>query len=337
MIPTRSSRAAWQDTLAQAVSDPSDLLARLELPSDLVSGQARNAFPLRVPEPFIARMRKGDPNDPLLAQVLPLAAESDSVAGYSTDPLGEAAARAGKGVVHKYQDRVLLIASSGCAINCRYCFRRHFPYQDNQISGRHWQDALRYIAADKELREVIFSGGDPLVTTDRRLSEMIRDLAEIPHLQRVRIHTRLPIVIPARITPELTEAMTATRLKPVMVLHSNHPQEIDESVGDAIKQLRQQGVTVLNQAVLLRGINDNVTTLTRLSESLFEFGVLPYYLFVLDRVAGAAHFDVPDEEAQALVGELQTCLPGYLVPRLAREIAGEPSKTLLTPLRRNRD
>lgn len=329
MQPTWPTADAWQQALRTLITDPAELLLQLELPPDLAD--TGTDFRLQVPRSFVARMEPGNRYDPLLLQVLPQQQEHIPVSGFSLDPLAENSTNLQPGLVHKYRDRVLLIASGGCAINCRYCFRRHFPYQQNQLGPEQWQEVLTYVQAQPELHEVIFSGGDPLVTPDSRLTRMIADLAAIPHLRRIRIHSRLPIVIPERVTKTLVQALTATRLKPVLVLHCNHAQEVNDEVRTALSLLRSAGVTVLNQAVLLRGINDSVDAQRTLSETLFGCGVLPYYLFVLDPVAGAAHFDVPDAEAQQLVGELQTCLPGYLVPRLAREIPGRPSKTLLLP------
>lgn len=292
-------------------------------------------------EAFVSRYRAALPRAWSLAiprilwllQVLPRSQEQIQVPGFTADPLAELNSNPREGLVHKYHDRVLLIASGGCAINCRYCFRRHFPYQQNRIGPEQWRQVLDYVSVHEELREVIFSGGDPLVTPDSRLAQMIEDLSAIPHLRRIRIHSRLPVVIPERVTRALVEALTTSRLQPVMVLHCNHARELDEGVHAAIRRLRRGGVTVLSQAVLLRGINDNLDAQQELCESLFSSGALPYYLFVLDPVSGSAHFDVPDAEAQRLVGELQTRLPGYLVPRLARELPGEPSKTLLLPIR----
>ncbi len=322
----------WQQHLSNAISDPAELIRLLDLPDSLVDPARRAAqqFPLRVPLPFIDRMVKGDINDPLLKQVLPLDTELEPVAGFTTDPLAEMQSNPHDGLIHKYQGRVLLITTGACAINCRYCFRRHFPYQDNKLGPEQWQAILDYIRADASIHEVLFSGGDPLATPDRRILAMLEDLADIPHLSRVRFHTRLPVVIPQRITPELISALTATRLKAVMVLHANHPNEIDQHLADALRPLQQARITVLNQAVLLKGINDEVAVLRQLSEQLFAAGVLPYYLFVLDPVAGSAHFDISDSDAQALIRELQSQLPGYLLPRLAREVPGKPSKTLLS-------
>jgi len=322
----------WQQHLSNAISDPAQLVRLLELPESLVEPAQRAArqFPLRVPMPFIERMVKGDVNDPLLKQVLPLDTELEPVPGFTTDPLAEMQSNPHDGLIHKYQGRVLLITTGACAINCRYCFRRHFPYQDNKLGPEQWQAILDYISADASIHEVLFSGGDPLATPDRRILAMLEDLATIPHLRRVRFHTRLPVVIPQRITPELISALTATRLQAVMVLHANHPNEINQQLADALIPLQQARITVLNQAVLLKGINDEVAVLRQLSEQLFAAGVLPYYLFVLDPVAGSAHFDISDKDAQALIRELQSQLPGYLLPRLAREVPGQPSKTLLS-------
>ena len=324
----------WQTELRHLITDPAELLRLLELPPSLLEGalNAERQFALRVPRPYLNRIRRGDPNDPLLLQILPLQQELLEVPGFGTDPLAEAEANKSSGLIHKYRDRVLLVLSGACAINCRYCFRRHFPYADNQLGGAQWQAALDYIRKHEQVSEVIFSGGDPLATPDGRLVRMVRELEQIPHLQRLRIHSRLPVAIPQRITPELTRLLADSRLSATLVLHINHPQEVDAQVRTALQPLRRAGVTLFNQAVLLKGINDSVVIQKALSESLFSDGILPYYLFVLDAVAGAAHFDVSDEQARRLVGQLQAELPGYLVPRLAREIPGRPSKTLLPPI-----
>ncbi len=326
--------ADWQSELRHAITDPAQLLSELDLPADLLPGalQADRQFALKVPRPYLSRIRKGDPDDPLLRQILPLQQELLDVPGFGTDPLAEADANKSQGLIHKYTDRVLLILSGACAINCRYCFRRHFPYGDNQLGGDAWQAALDYIRRHDQVSEVIFSGGDPLATPDRRLARMISDLESIPHLQRLRIHSRLPLVIPQRVTPELVRMLADSRLACTLVLHINHPQEVDDPVRASLQPLRRAGITLLNQAVLLHGVNDSVAVQKTLSEKLFRDGILPYYLFVLDAVAGAAHFDISDDQARRLIGELQTVLPGYLVPRLAREIPGRPSKTLLLPI-----
>lgn len=321
----------WQTQLSEAIRDPRTLLARVGLDERWLPGaESGNAlFEIRVPEAYLARIRHGDPNDPLLRQILPLTAETDSVAGFIDDPLEEATHTPRPGLIHKYQGRVLLIASPACAINCRYCFRRHFPYAENSPSRAQWQETLDYLRDDPSINEVILSGGDPLASSDRRLAWLAERLAEIPHLKRLRIHTRLPVVIPDRVDEALLGWLAATRLQAVMVLHINHPNEIDDAVIDACNKLREAGVTLLNQSVLLRGINADIDTLAELSERLFSAGILPYYLHVLDPVAGAAHFDVPDSEAVELIKALRERLAGFLLPRLVREIPGRGSKTPL--------
>ncbi|MCE9681181.1 EF-P beta-lysylation protein EpmB [Halomonas alkalisoli] len=323
--------SAWQAQLSGAIRDPRELCRRLGLDDSWLPGAERGheLFEVRVPEAFLARMRHGDPNDPLLRQVLPLAAEGEAVPGYITDPLAEADHTPARGLIHKYTGRVLLIASPTCAVNCRYCFRRHFPYEQNAPSRSQWDASLEYLRGDSSISEAILSGGDPLAASDRQLAWLVERLDAIPHLKRLRIHTRLPVVIPDRVDDALLGWLSATRLQKVVVLHINHAQEIDDAVVAACGRLREAGVTLLNQSVLLRGVNDSVDALAALSERLFDAGVLPYYLHVLDPVAGAAHFDVADEEARELVAGLREVLPGFLMPRLVREIPGETSKTPL--------
>lgn len=337
-IPFQPLRS-WQDELREAITDPHALLTQLDLPMSLLPGALAGdaLFKLRVPYPYLSRIEKGNPNDPLLRQILPLQQETLTPPGYSQDPLEEQQANPLPGLIHKYTHRVLLILSGACAINCRYCFRRHFDYQDNQLGRNEWQAILAYLAAHPEVEEVIFSGGDPLATPDNRLERLIKDLEHIPHLQRLRIHTRLPVVIPSRVTPALIRLLAETRLQSVMVLHINHANEIDLSVTTAMQGLRQAQITLLNQSVLLRGINDSVTVQKTLSKTLFAAGILPYYLFLFDPVAGASHFDLPEAEARRLMADLQAQLPGYLVPRLAVEIPGKPSKTLLAPMHDTRN
>nr|WP_299242425.1 EF-P beta-lysylation protein EpmB [uncultured Halomonas sp.] len=334
VIPTTTEKndPGWQAQLSGALRDPRVLLARLELDEGLLPGAeaGHELFEVRVPEAYLARIRPGDPNDPLLRQVLPFSAETDSVQGFVSDPLEEAEHTPRPGLIHKYAGRVLLIASPACAINCRYCFRRHFPYGENSLSRAQWNDALDYVRNDTSIREAILSGGDPLASSDKRLAWLVERLDEIPHLKRLRLHTRLPVVIPDRIDDTLLAWMSATRLQTVMVLHINHAHEIDDAVVAACSRLREAGVTLLNQSVLLRGVNDSVETLAALSERLFEAGILPYYLHVLDPVSGAAHFNVPDDEAVILVNALRERLAGFLMPRLVREVPREKSKTPLS-------
>jgi EF-P beta-lysylation protein EpmB len=339
MIPTSlpfRQPPAWQRALQDAVTDPAELLGLVGLgPQWLEPARAAaRQFPLRVPRGFVARMRRGDPRDPLLLQVLPLVAELDEVPGYRADPVGDLAARAGRGLLHKYSGRALLVTSGACAIHCRYCFRRHFPYEQENASRDAFGPALDVIRADASLREVLLSGGDPLTLSDRRLAALFDELQAIPHLQRVRIHSRLPIVLPERIDDGFLAAWSRLRLQKVMVVHANHAREIDASVRAAVAALRDIGTTVLNQSVLLGGINDRAEDLVELSETLFDAGVLPYYLHVLDPVAGAAHFDLPLETARGLVADVASRLPGYLVPRLVREDPGAPAKTMVPPASR---
>ena len=326
--------------MAAAVSSTAELLALLELdPADVAAVDGRETgFALRVPRSYVRRMRRGDPRDPLLLQVLPLRDELSSAPGFSADPLAERDASPTPGLLHKYHGRVLLVTTGACAVNCRYCFRRHFPYGEHQPWGDGWGAALDYIAADPSVREVILSGGDPLALGDDRLAELARGVAEIQHVTRLRVHSRLPIVLPERVDEALLDWLGGSsnengrRLDKVLVVHANHPREIDQEVVAALRRLHDAGVTLLNQAVLLRGVNDHADTLAELSERLFAAGVLPYYLHVLDRVDGAAHFLVDDDAARRLVGALHARLPGYLVPRLVREDAGAASKVPILPI-----
>ena len=325
------AREDWLQQLADVVTEPAELLRLLDLENlpELQAGyDARRLFALRVPRAFIRRMVPGDANDPLLRQVVTQSTEFIVTPGYSTDPLDEQTA-AVPGLLHKYVNRALLLVKGGCAVNCRYCFRRHFPYQDNQGNKRNWQVALDYIRQHPELNEIIFSGGDPLMAKDHELDYLISELESIPHLQRLRIHSRLPVVIPARITETLCQRLATSRLQVVMVTHVNHAQEIDNEFAEAMLKLKKANVTLLNQSVLLRNINDDATILATLSNRLFEVGILPYYLHVLDKVQGAAHFYVSDDNARQIMHSLLGKVSGYLVPRLAREIGGEPSKTPL--------
>lgn len=318
----------WQQALANVIRNPRELFEILELdPRKLPEAlAAAKDFSLTVPRSFVARMEKGNWHDPLLKQVLPLGQELDYQPGFTDDPLAENSANPCPGLIHKYPGRVLLIASGGCAINCRYCFRRHFPYQANNPNREQWQQALDYIAADESITEVILSGGDPLVASDRLLTERVKQIAAIDHVSRLRIHSRLPVVIPQRITAECLDWLTSSRLRPVMVIHCNHANELDPQVGAALEKLANAGVTLLNQSVLLAGINDNTNALLSLSETLHQYRVLPYYLHLLDRVAGSAHFECSEKHAGELIKQLMTSLPGYLVPKLVREVSGKRSK-----------
>lgn len=325
----RDSNASWQKILAQGFTSSDELLEFLALPKSLGSVNAQIQFKTRVPRSFANRMEKSNPSDPLLLQVLAQPIELQHAEMYSNDPLHEADVNPVAGLMHKYHGRVLLTLTGACAIHCRYCFRRHFPYDNNNPGKSAFQDVLAYIQKDKNIHEVILSGGDPLLFPDQKIAELLDNLASIAHINIVRFHTRIPVVLPERITPDLLQIFSQTRLHVVVVLHTNHPNEIDEHVANTCRDLRKIGCHLLNQSVLLAGINNDVEILTQLSLRLFECGILPYYLHVLDKVQGAAHFDIPFPEASDLFGALQTRLPGYLVPRLAREEAGRQSKTLL--------
>ena len=327
--PTQPAPATdWKRLWRDAVRDPAELLSLLGL-TDRVPGlstEATGQFPLRVPRGFIARMRPGDPHDPLLRQVLPLDEEMRPMPGFDLDAVGDGAAKTATGVIHKYRGRALLIATGSCAVHCRYCFRRHFPYAEETAAAGQWRDAVAAIRADASIDEVILSGGDPLSLSTAKLGELTAQLAEIPHLRRLRIHTRLPVVLPERVDDALTDWLRTLPWPVVVVIHANHANEFDSAVDAALAQLRSTGATVLNQAVLLRGVNDNIEALVALSQRGFAAGALPYYLHQLDRVAGAAHFEVSDEEALVLHAALIARMPGYLVPKLVREVAGDPGK-----------
>jgi len=321
----------WQYLLSHCLEDIDSLCAYLELDKSKLpfSSAADQSFALKVPLPYADRIEKGNHQDPLLLQILPDTQEMTHFPGFVTDPLQESSANHLKGLIHKYKNRVLLTLSGACAINCRYCFRRHFPYAQNSIDSQQWLQILEYIKNDENIEEVIFSGGDPLATSDKRLQRFVDDLADITHIQRLRIHTRLPIVIPQRVSDTLCQTLKQSRLHCIVVVHANHANEFDANVSTALSLLRQANVTVLNQAVLLKGINDSVATQKALHCASFNAGALPYYLFVLDPVQGAAHFDISDEDAQQLMRQVQAELSGYLLPRLAREIPNRASKTLL--------
>lgn len=320
--------ATWQTALSQAIRDPTQLLRRLDLPMDLLPAAqaAARQFPLRVTHSYARRIRPGDPHDPLLRQVLPLAEECTAESDGVTDPVGDLAAMPSPGILHKYQGRVLLVTSGACAIHCRYCFRRHFPYADSNPLHQHRQASLDYLRNHPELDELILSGGDPLSLPDTQLATWIRECEAIPHLQTLRLHTRLPVVLPERVDAALCDWLRHTRLAKVIVLHINHPREIDAEVGEALRALHDCGATLLNQSVLLQGVNDSTETLAQLSRTLFRHHVLPYYLHQFDPVRGAMHFAVPLATGQALIDRLRDQLPGYLVPRYVQEIPGMAAK-----------
>ncbi|KTC66807.1 lysine 2,3-aminomutase [Legionella birminghamensis] len=324
----RDAFVSWQKILAQGFASSTELLQFLGLATQ-DSSAAERLFKTRVPRGFAARMQKNNPDDPLLLQVLATEKELFDAEGYQQDPLQENNSNPLNGLLHKYNGRVLLTLTGTCAVHCRYCFRRHFPYQKNNPGREGWQRVIEYIRTHPDVSEVILSGGDPLLASNRVLKEVLGEVDQIDHVTTIRFHTRVPIVLPERIDEEFSSILSALRKHKVVVLHCNHAQEINEDVETACRQLRASGCHLLNQAVLLKAVNAEASTLAELSKRLFSCGILPYYLHVLDKVAGAAHFDLPDEKASAIFRELQTLLPGYLVPRLAREEAGKSSKTLL--------
>ncbi len=325
MIPRTDD---WKNALANAVRDPAELLALLELPVSLLPAarEAAAQFPLRVPRGYLSRIEKGDPHDPLLRQVLPLGEEMAEVPGFKADPVGDLGAVAAPGVLHKYAGRILLTATGACAIHCRYCFRRHFPYAEENPGKQSWQSAVDYIKAHPEAEELILSGGDPLMLDTPQLELLGRRLLPYPQIKRLRLHTRLPVVLPERIDRSLLNWIAQLPWQVVMVIHCNHPAEIDTNVTEALNQLHSAGVTLFNQSVLLHQVNDDTDTLLQLHERLFQNRVVPYYLHLLDRVSGAAHFEVDERVATELLEQLREHAPGYLVPKLVREIEGEPNK-----------
>lgn len=324
-----AENSPWQKELARAIKDPIELLAAVRLTADDIPGgiDLQQAFPLRVPRGYVARIKKGDPADPLLLQVLPRQQESILQPGFLRDPVGDTKAMAAPGLLHKYHGRVLLITTGVCPVHCRYCFRRHFPYAESRPADREWKEAIKYISSHPEINEVILSGGDPLSLNTRRLTQISDALRNIPHLRRLRIHSRMPIVLPARIDSEFLNWLSQLPWQTVLVTHCNHANELGENVTTALGAIRRLGVTLLNQAVLLKHVNDNVNAQCALSESLFAAGVLPYYLHLLDPVQGAAHFDVDANTGKTLIDKIRCQLPGFLVPQLVREHAGEPHKS----------
>lgn len=333
-IATDGAGGGWQAELKAAVRSVPDLLERLDLtPDDLPEPALAEApFPLRVPLSYVRRMEAGNPRDPLLRQVLPSTAETRPAPGFVEDPLAERGQAPAPGVIHKYRGRALVIATGACAVHCRYCFRQHFPYADNRLSPAQWREALDYLAGAADLSEVILSGGDPLSLPNERLAELIGDLEALPHLTTLRLHSRTPVVLPSRIDAGLIRLLEHSRLKTVLVVHANHGREIDAEVARALAPLRRAGTTLLNQAVLLAGVNDRLADQAELSRALFAADILPYYLHLLDPVRGAARFDVSEARAAELWRALQAELPGYLVPRLVREVPGDPGKRWLAAM-----
>ncbi len=327
--PSTPQPTHWQLQMKQAIRDPLELCQLLDLPDSLVppAREASRDFPLFAPRPFVSRIRHGDPADPLLRQLLPVSDELSSTPGFTADPLSEHQQQAMPGLLQKYHGRALLVTTGACAIHCRYCFRRHFPYHESPAAATMWQPAIDQLETDADIEEVILSGGDPLTLVDSQLKQLVDQLQEIPHLKLLRIHTRLPIMIPDRICDSLVDWLSGTRLQPIMVIHANHARELDEDVAASLGRLVAAGIMLMNQSVLLAGVNDDASTLASLSRRLIELRVQPYYLHQLDRVHGAAHFEVPVARGRQIVRQLRAMLPGYAVPRYVREVPGQPGKT----------
>lgn len=326
MINHLITQKNWQSQLSEAISDVNELFLLLNLDPSEHQLYLPKHFQLRVPRAFVSKMKVGDRNDPLLKQVLPEVQEAIEVTGFVSDPLGEVGQNPIDGLLHKYQSRVLITLTGACAIHCRYCFRQHFDYQANLPTSQKQAAILEYIQAHPEVNEVILSGGDPLSLSNRRLFAWLDKLEALPQLTTIRLHTRLPIVIPDRLDAALLERLSQSRCQIVMVIHCNHPNEIDNATKLALKRTQASGVTLLNQAVLLKGINDTVEIQSALSKHLFDSNVIPYYLHLLDKVAGAAHFHIDERQACALYWQLLAKLPGYLVPKLVKELPNRPFK-----------
>ncbi len=334
--PAAVPKRKWQKELANAVRDPAELLNLLELDPKQLNLHKESFhkkhfnpqhFPLRVPRGFVDKMRIGDWNDPLLKQVLPLDAEASLADGFLLDPVSDLNAVSQKGILQKYSGRALVVTTGACAIHCRYCFRQHFPYTEHKASKNEWQDVMTALKTNYSINEVILSGGDPLALSDQRLASLCQQIAEIPHITTLRLHTRLPLVLPERIDDDFMQWFSALAIQKVMVIHANHANEFCTVTHAALTRLHQSGTLLLNQSVLLKGVNDSLESLATLSHTLQAHHVLPYYLHLLDRVQGAAHFEVDEAQALNLMQQLRDTLPGYLVPKLVREVSGKRSKT----------
>jgi len=330
IIESTCQPPSWQKQLSAAITSPDKLFAALNLPGDYLEAAHRSSklFPLKVTQSYLDKIEKGNIADPLLRQILPLGEELTPQPGYSVNPVGDIEAGVAAGLLHKYPSRVLLMPTAACGVHCRYCFRRHYPYSDNK-SSNNWQQAVEYIEKDSSIHEVILSGGDPFSLSNHKLFRLLERLDDIPHLHSIRFHTRYPVILPDRFNKELSDYLLQLRCKVILVLHCNHPNELDSDVQAALKLLNNNNITLLNQSVLLAGVNDNIDDLKQLSEHLFECNVLPYYLHQLDKVKGAQHFAVSDHAAKALISALRNQLSGYLIPRLVRENSGELSKQVL--------
>lgn len=323
---------AWQLELKNSITNYLDLFKLLNLNPKhpkLIDTIQYSQFPLLVTNSFINRIQKMDINDPLLRQILPTTQELQNNNSFCADPLQEANFNKIPGLLHKYSSRVLIIVTKACAINCRYCFRKEFQYSANIASGKNLENIINYIAKDSSIIEVILSGGDPLIAPNNYLQHLISKLESIKHIETVRIHSRVPIILPCRLEPEFINILLKSRLNIVLVTHTNHPQEINQEVAEYFKLLQNTKITLLNQTVLLKNINDNAGVLAELSRKLFSIKILPYYLHILDKVNGTKHFAVKLSTAKKIYGELQSKLPGYLVPKLVTEKPGAKHKIMV--------
>lgn len=325
MINYLATQKNWQSAFSDIITDFATLATELSLPLSAFDESYRH-FPLKVPRRFVQKMAKNDPNDPLLRQILPTFDEKLAVAGFVTDPLQEQLSNPTKGIIHKYASRVLIPVTGACVVHCRYCFRQHFDYQENMPNQQDWKTIVDYIMAHPQVNEVILSGGDPLSLSDRRLFDILTRLESVPQITTIRLHTRVPVMIPERLDKALLERLQSSRCKIVLIIHANHANEIDDETAFYLQRAKMAGLTLLNQSVVLKGVNDDVATLTTLSETLWQAGVLPYYLHVLDKVAGAGHFYVPDEQVIEIYWQLLANCSGYLVPKLVREMPNIPFK-----------
>lgn len=323
--------ATWKQTLSRAITSPAQLIQILGLSEQLHHKILQQPdFKCLVTPSYLKKIQPGDPDDPLLKQVLPLL-EEENTDGL-TDPVGDLDAITIDGLLHKYHGRALLITTGACAIHCRYCFRRHYPYTDASCKTSRLQSLLDYLHQHSEIEEIILSGGDPLMLDNNRLAHLLKQLETVAFLQTLRIHTRLPVVLPERINSQLLYLLKSSRFRIIMVIHANHANEIADDERRVLKQLHQSGITLLNQSVLLNGVNDNSETLIALSKRLHTAYTLPYYLHLLDPVQGAAHFNCNEKTAIQLIHQMQAHLPGYLVPRLVREVSGKPSKIAISDI-----
>ncbi len=318
------SSIPWRQIQKSSKRNLGEVCARLQINPELLHQSP--SFPLLIPERLLNKMERGNLNDPLLRQFLPLREELETLPMFVEDPVGDTAARAAPRLLHKYHGRALLLVTSACAMHCRYCFRQHFDY----VTEGGYDAELAYLAKDPSISEVILSGGDPLSLSDQTLEELLRDLSGIPHIQRIRFHSRFPVGIPERINDSFLKLLDNIRPQVWFVVHINHPRELDKEIISALQKIARLGIPLLSQSVLLKGVNDDLEVLTDLCEQLADAGILPYYLHQLDRVAGATHFEVSEEEGLTLVDALTSRLSGYAVPRYVREIQGKPSKTPVT-------